>query len=377
MLQLIRRWPGNSGRSERGAVATIVAILLAGGVLLGMGALAIDVGQLYWEREELQSGADAAAMAVAKECAKTPVKCVVSFLNGPAGEYADDNATDGASTVSVLCGRIAGSDIPPCPAQPDNLTACLNDPPDGDYVEVRTTTRMKNGSTLLPPTFAQALLGNEGYDGTTVGACARAAFGPPKSATGLAMTISMCEWNASTSYGAAFAEPPPYPPNPLPLPTMERVAYLHTTASAGTCPAGPSGSDTPGGFGWLDDPNANCSAVVSSDANAGGDPGVAVSGPCKTLLENARTNRTVLFVPVFNRVTGTGTNTEYHIAGLAAFVVTGYHLPGVSVESWLTGTKYCKGSDKCVYGYFTQALIPATGSIGGPDLGASIVTLIG
>src|ERR1043165_3858879 len=59
-----RRRPG-----ERGAVAVTVAILLGGGVLLGFAALVVDVGQLYAEREELQSGADAAALAVAKACA--------------------------------------------------------------------------------------------------------------------------------------------------------------------------------------------------------------------------------------------------------------------------------------------------------------------
>jgi len=54
---------------ERGVVAAIVAILLGTGVLLGMGALVIDVGQIYQERAELQNGADAAALAVAESCA--------------------------------------------------------------------------------------------------------------------------------------------------------------------------------------------------------------------------------------------------------------------------------------------------------------------
>ena len=52
---------------ERGVVAVIVGLLI-GTVLLGLGALVIDVGQLYQERAELQSGADAAANAVAKSC---------------------------------------------------------------------------------------------------------------------------------------------------------------------------------------------------------------------------------------------------------------------------------------------------------------------
>ena len=45
-------------------------MLIAGGVLFGMGALVIDVGQLYQNRAELQNGADAGALAVAKSCAQ-------------------------------------------------------------------------------------------------------------------------------------------------------------------------------------------------------------------------------------------------------------------------------------------------------------------
>ena len=39
-------------------------------VLLGVGALVIDVGALYAERRQLQNGADAAALAVAADCAE-------------------------------------------------------------------------------------------------------------------------------------------------------------------------------------------------------------------------------------------------------------------------------------------------------------------
>ena len=229
------------------------------------------------------------------------------------------------------------------------------------YVEVRTSTETDGGSTLLPPTFAQLMLGNEGYDGTTVGACARAAWGPPASAGGLAVTMSVCEWEASTSSGTSFAPPPPYPPNPLPDASDEQVLYLHTTAGKEpACPAGPSGADAPGGFGWLDE-SGDCTTTVDADGTYGGDPGVSAPKPCKDALEDAWEDKTLLFVPVFDSVTGTGSGTTYHIKGMAAFVVTGYHLPGLSAASWLTGADPCKGSDKCIYGYFTQGLVPASG----------------
>jgi uncharacterized membrane protein len=54
--------------SEHGAVAALVAVLLAAGVLFGSGALVIDVGLLYSEREQLQSGADAQVCLNGSNC---------------------------------------------------------------------------------------------------------------------------------------------------------------------------------------------------------------------------------------------------------------------------------------------------------------------
>jgi uncharacterized membrane protein len=51
----------------------LVAIGLGSGVLLGTSALVVDVGRMHVEREQLVSGADAAAMATAQStsCSST------------------------------------------------------------------------------------------------------------------------------------------------------------------------------------------------------------------------------------------------------------------------------------------------------------------
>ncbi|MBM3683355.1 MAG: hypothetical protein FJW83_02265 [Actinobacteria bacterium] len=54
-------------RSDRGAVVLWVGVLLT--VALGSVALVVDVGALHHERTQLQSGADAAALAVGLACA--------------------------------------------------------------------------------------------------------------------------------------------------------------------------------------------------------------------------------------------------------------------------------------------------------------------
>lgn len=374
---------------DRGASATLVAVLLAGGVLLGMAALVVDVGKLYAEREELMSGADAAAMAVALDCALNRPACEPATAVGIADAvvdtaeiYAVANARDGATAVDYVCGYDPKGRLEPCEEEPvGNLTDCLGErPTDGTaYVEVRTTTLLPDGSTLLPPSFARALV--PGYDGTTVGACSRVAWGSPGS--GLAYTISTCEWDEATAGGTDLAPPPPAVPDRR----YERVIYTKDSPEASPCPAGPSGGDAPGGFGRLDDDEDgvdDCQTAITGD-EYGGDTGNNFPAACAHALWDARANRTVLLVPVFDDVSGSGANTRYHLAGFAAFVVTGYFMspggnpnaPGNAVST-LTGQHYCGGPQRCLYGYFTAALVPGEGEIGPlPSLGAVVVRTIG
>lgn len=356
-------------RNQRGAVAVVVAVLVGGGVLVGMGAMVVDVGQLYQERAELQSGADAAALAVAKSCASGTCKPTL------APGYASANAKDGAATVNSVCGS---GTLGTCTASNGAITNCPQLPAAGaNYVDVHTSTKTSSGSTLLPPVFARTLLGNGSYSGSTVYACARAAWGGPLAARTIALTISACEWDAATLNGTVFGPPPPYPPNPLPAPSVDQVLQLHTSKTSTTaCSTEPAGSDGPGLFGWTDDPSGNCSTYESGGTYTVS-TGVAAGNTCQSLLAAAQAGRTLLFIPVYTSVAGTGQLGTYTLKGFAAFVVTGYHLPGFTASDWLNPANDCHGSAQCVNGYFTQGLIASTGTPGGVNLGANIVTLTG
>jgi Flp pilus assembly protein TadG len=350
------------GRDEEGAIGVLVAIFIAGGVLLGMGALVIDVGRLYQNQAELQNGADAAALGVAKSCASGACNA------GLAGGYANANAsnlTAGQAAVDLVCGTgsLGAGCVSPLLTCPANPAASTN------YVDVRTSTGTPSG--LLPPVFARTLLGNGSYSGTNVKACAQAEWGPPATASTIAFTISACEWDDATNQGASFAPPPPS----LPASSFDQVLKIHTTSSSTGCPTEPAGADAPGNFGWTDD-TGNCSVTISS-GSYGGSTGTSVSQDCKTALQNDQANKTLIFIPVYTKVTGTGTNAVFTLKGFAAFVITGYHLPGFSVSDWLNPSNDCNGSDFCINGYFTQGLVPSSGSIGGPNLGASIIVLSG
>jgi Flp pilus assembly protein TadG len=362
-----------AGGAERGVIGVLVAVLIGGGVLFGMAALVVDVGQFYQERAELQNGADAAALAVAKSCATG------NCTPGLAAQYANLNAsalTGGTAAVNLVCGT--GTGLAPCTTpSTGKMFDCPAAPAAGaGFVDVHTSTQLPGGSTLLPPIFARTLTGMGNYQGSTVYACAQAAWGAPSGANTIAFTISACSWDLATNQGTTFAPPPPYPPNTLPSPSQDQV--LNVTSGNGIgCSTEPSGADAPGNFGWTSDPTNTCSLSVSG-AFAG--TGVSASQACQTALAADQANRTLLLLPVYISIGGTGNNAVYTLKGFAAFVVTGYHLSGFNAPDWLNSKNDCNGSHKCINGYFTQALIPSATGVGGggyPYLGAAVVGLTG
>jgi hypothetical protein len=364
------------GASDRGAIAATVAVLLGTGVLLGMATVVVDVGRLYAEREQLVAGADAAAWAVAENCALEPTTC--ADQEAAATTYAEANAADGAAAVSPPCG--VGPGLPECLLAAGNRTDCLGEPPaDVSYAQVHASTERADGGTLLPPVFAGALAGGD-YEGSTVAACARVAWGPPRVASGFAVTFSTCEWAELTQNGEVYW---PVPAVGTPPDDAEQVIYLKGEPGATTCQMNPPDWNAPGGFGWLDDPSGTddgepCEITVEVDGSFGGDTGNSVSHPCRTALARARASREPSVIPIYDGVLGQGTGATYHLAGFASFVLTGYDLGSFSAASWLTGRSTCSGNQRCLYGYFTRGLVPTTGGdIGGPDMGVSIVKLVG
>ena len=353
-------------RDERGVVGVIVAIFLGAGVLTGLGVLVLDVGQLYQERAELQNGADAAALAVAKSCA------LGACTPGVAGPLADDNAsslTGGTEGVTLVCG--SGS-LGSCPGSTGSLTSCPPAPPAGtNFVEVYTATQTASGSTLLPPVFGRTLLGAS-YQGTSVRACAQAEWGPPSAATPVALTISACEWDQSTDEGTLFAPAPPYSQNPLPA-SFDQVLSL-SPGNGNGCATEPNGADGPNTFGWAADETGNCALPVTGPTfpESAGPP---VPAACLTVLQNAQQNQIPLLVPVY--VSLNGAANTFALKGFADFVVTGYDLgPGFFEPDWLNPANTCTVTN-CLTGYFVQGVIPSTGSFAGPSLGTSVIDLTG
>ncbi|MEI2766484.1 MAG: TadE/TadG family type IV pilus assembly protein [Dermatophilaceae bacterium] len=386
---------------ERGAVATLVAVLLAGGVIIGMLALSIDVGNIMWERRQLQNGADAASLALAQTCAKDATKCAPGAVTDLT-PLVNANAADGLQqfdthpgTVNGLCARGANSaGLPVCASATStaDVTALADCPPlptwltgaagsATKYVEVYTRTRSTAADdTILPGFFSQALVG---APQASVSACARAAWGPagPTNAIVLPLVISECDWKAQTGYtGPGTAVYPAAPQGawpgydnlagstrPWPAASVQHAVY--SKGNPTPCDTSSPGGTAPGGFAWLDTiPHANCLAQVSSGW-AHGDTGADVE--CSYTELSQYWGRTVM-VPVFDCLTsapvtitsstncnsGVGNNTYYHISGYASFYLSGWWLnPNKHASVRPPGGYQCGNPDRCLFGWFTQDLV--------------------
>ena len=80
---------------ERGAVSVIVALLMV--PLLGFAAVAIDVAAMYAEQQQLQTGADAGALAIAQDCGRG----ACGATHGTAQTFATSNLRNASSAATV------------------------------------------------------------------------------------------------------------------------------------------------------------------------------------------------------------------------------------------------------------------------------------
>jgi Flp pilus assembly protein TadG len=304
---------------EHGAAAVLVALLLI--PMMGFTALAVDIGAVYAERARLQIAADAAALAVAQDCAR-------------------GNCGDMLATASAL---VAAND-------PDVSTA----PP------VLSSAPMSVTVTGGKPTehwFAPVI----GINSTQVSATATVAWGSPGAGTAvLPLTFSWCEFDAQTHGG-------------LPSTTTVRTVLFTKTSNTGC--TGPSGNAVPGGFAYLDTDPGKCQASSARNDNSTSSTGNSVPSVCTQTDFSAWIGRTVL-LPLYDRAGSTGNNAWYHVFGYAAFKLTGYYLGS---SHFRTSPQPCTGNERCVAGYFTRFVDLSerfTYTNDGPDLGASILRLI-
>lgn len=382
-------------RDERGAVAALIGLLLGLFVVTGLLAWSIDAGQVVWERRQTQNAADAAALALAQSCAKnncvTDADSLPALVNG-------NTVNNGARTHSIerqckrntalgtlpQCTSTASvSQLRECPPLPTGVSSAL------PYVEVRVRAD-DGGQQTIPNPFSK-LNNSAADDRSSVLSCSRAAWGVPTSGSFTApITISTCEWNTFSNGGTAYhpapvgawpgyggAGQPALPLGPTSPNTAghEIVITLHDAAD-GECPAGPSGGDAPGGFGYL---ATTAPCIVTTTTTNGVDywasvnTGASAPNPCRPVLASIRDSGPVMDLPVFDCIvnngsgavtaamdcnSGNGSSARYHLAGVARFYLSGYRITGGEERpSRVTGVVPCSGGVRCISGWFVSGVL--------------------
>ena len=309
---------GRRLKEERGATAVIFALLLV--PMLGFAAIAVDIGSLYADRAQLQVAADAAALAVAQDCAR--------------GNCGDMLAT--ARSLVLANDTQGNAGQPVLSSSPLSVTVA--------------------GSTPQKHWFAPVI----GFDSTRVSATATVAWGGPSQGTAvLPLTFSWCSFSAQTHGG---------------LPSGTTVQTIYLTKTAPDSCTGPSGLAIPGGFGYLQSDPSTCKTTSAMNGQSTSSTGNTPPSSCQPADFSGWIGHTVL-LPIFDTSGSTGSNGWYHVYGYAAFKLTGYFFGG----QYASSPKPCSGSARCVTGYFTRFVELSDAwnySPDAPDMGSSILRLI-
>ena len=294
----------NVKRTQSGQAFVITILMLT--ALLGMAALVLDVGSWFRAHRSLQATADAAALAGAQELPDAP---------GNANSLANDYAAKNQSGLTGVTVNLSQSYVPN-----DTIRVHVTKPAEGFFSKVF------------------------GINSVDEGAAATARTAGMKSALYVAPIV---------------------------------VNQQHPMLNNCGGPVGTTGA--PGAFGLVNlDPQSGGTSGASTLADwirngfdkyldigsYASDPGVKFNS---NQIQDAMTARkgTEMLFPVYDTLTGQGSNAQYHIIGWVGFFVTDVNK---------------QGNNGNVSGYFTRVIwtgIQASSAgAGGPNLGARAVQLV-
>ncbi|WP_162802827.1 pilus assembly protein TadG-related protein [Ornithinimicrobium avium] len=309
---------------DRGATAVVTALLLIG--LVGFTGLAVDTGATMATQQELQNGADAAALAAAQECAENGC----GSIDAVAGPYGVANVRNEKGEVSTTL------------------------QPDTGAQTVQATVSGRKTHWFLPVV---------GIASSNLEATATASwFTPKKGPSMLPLAISQC----SFEYQASGA----------PVSVGDTIVVWIPKDNKHT-PGCPDDAYPPGGFGWLDPVDGKCEADIIVGGWVGGDTGNTPKGACDF---SEYVGKTVL-IPIFNAKRGTGEAAEVFVTQFAAFEVDRLEIQ--TKGEWGNLPKCPKNPvpnglhDTCLRGKFVEYVTSAEGYVGdSSESDVSVIRLI-
>jgi hypothetical protein len=304
-------------RRQDGQVAALAAVFMVS--ILGMAALVLDVGSWFRAQRATQAAADAAALAGAQALPHDPGRAI-----GLAGEYAETNG-----------GGLEAGDV--------GLS--------GELVENDTITVELSRSA--PGFFAKVF----GIDSVTVEATAAARAG----------AMTQAKWVAPIVVNEKH-------PDLLNFGESTELEYYHLKTSG-------TQNDGAGSFGFI-----NLTGEGGVGSNQLGDwisegfdeylyanqnYTVSTGNPfsssnIEAALEAKLSEGLALLFPIYDTLTGTGDNAEYHIVGFAAFVITDIDF---------------HGENEIIHGHFEsitwEGILAESPGEAPPDFGVKSVSLVG
>ena len=254
---------------ERGATAVLAGLLMVG--LVGFTGLAVDGGATYAKHQELQNGADAAALAAAQECAADEDNCYNDYLQSEVGQYGEDNVRLDKETVDTTF-----SDI--------DLSAKT----------VKATVIGTKFHWFLPVV---------GVSESELSPDATATWGNPISGPAmLPLAVSQCTFEESLHAGVGIVE-----------------VFIPKNRGNDDDRDCDYGEDyPPGSFGWLANADG-CRVQVTVDDWVETDTGLNDKPACDWLEFIGE----VVLIPIFDEDIGEGANGQVHVTGFAALRVLG------------------------------------------------------
>jgi Putative Flp pilus-assembly TadE/G-like len=154
-------------------------------------------------------------------------------------------------------------------------------------------------------------------------------------------SIGIANWNVGTQ-ATAIAESP----TTVKVGTSGLLPIAYKADPSGPFQPGQvydltDGKDLPGGFGYIawtgtNDPNSLATSICTPNNPEfylpkwfPGDPGKSNSSSVRACLDQWIASGQTVLIPMYDQTTGNGNNAQYHIIGIAAFVLTSRAQPAV------------------------------------------------